>query len=74
MNLVTPDTRSWFGLKMGDVTVSGGLDPSLGIQLSATIAIGALDYNSASSTNPRAGGEAPGLGERVRSGWRRGVR
>ena len=37
---------------MGDVTVSGGLDPSLGIQLSATIAIGALDYNSASSTNP----------------------
>ena len=34
------------------MTVSGGLDPSLGIQLSATIAIGALDYNSASSTNP----------------------
>src|SRR6185369_8306465 len=52
VNVVTPDTRSWFGLKMGDVTVSGGLDPSLGIQLSATIAIGSFDYNSASSTNP----------------------
>jgi len=49
------DTRSWFGLKMGEVTVSGGLDPSLGIQLSATITIGALDYNSATNpTNPTA--------------------
>jgi len=52
VNVVTPDTRSWFGLKMGDVTVAGALDPSLGIQLSATIAIGSFDYNSASSTNP----------------------
>jgi hypothetical protein len=52
VNVVSPDTRSWFGLKMGDVTVAGGLDPSLGIQLSATIAIGSFDYNSASSTNP----------------------
>src|SRR6185369_10851864 len=43
------DLRSWFALKMGDVSVTGGLDPSLGIQLSATITIGALDYNSATN-------------------------
>src|SRR6185369_12334726 len=44
------DTRSWFALKMGDVTVSGGLDEvALGLQLSADITIGQFDYNSSSS-------------------------
>src|SRR6185369_13174206 len=46
------DTRSWFALKMGDVTVSGALNPSLGIQLSADIKISALDYNGAPSGDP----------------------
>ena len=50
------DTRSWFALKMGQVTVTGGLDPTLsssvGLSISATI--DALDYNNASATAPTA--------------------
>jgi len=38
---------------MGEVTVSGGLDPALDIGLSATITIGALDYNSASGVGAK---------------------
>jgi hypothetical protein len=30
VNVVSPDTRSWFGLKMGDVTVAGGWIRRLG--------------------------------------------
>jgi hypothetical protein len=41
------DTRSWFALKMGNVVVTGGLDPALNIGLTAQLTVKRLDYNSA---------------------------
>src|SRR6185369_9081361 len=38
---------SWFALKMGAVTVSGALDANLGIELTGTVTVTKLDYNSA---------------------------
>ena len=49
------DLRSWFALKLGDVTVSGGLDPALDIGLDATLTINRLAYNSANSGTAVAG-------------------
>ena len=47
------DTRSWFALKMGEVTVSGELLLDAGFDAGVDLTIGALDYNSATNpTNP----------------------
>src|SRR5207344_2520481 len=46
--LVT-DLRSWFALKMGDVSVQVTLDPSIDLGLTADLTIAALDYNSATN-------------------------
>ena len=68
---VATDLRSWFGLKMGDAG-HGRSGPVAGHR-----AVGDDDDDAAGlqQRDQRSGGDqAAGLGERVRSGWRRAVR